>query len=179
MICNSPRDVNMKTVNTLIIKSSAEKVWKAFAHDFDDAYKWLSSIQGSYGKDLGTKFNGAKSTGRVCELEKKENGMQAIEKFVAYDEATKTCTVEISFSNAPAIFPLKGNVLNFSVRDMGNGISQVDSVMYTSVNLIGYIMYPIIKFGFKKVCGQVLEELKVYVETGTPHQRKLKAMGLL
>jgi hypothetical protein len=167
----------MKIVRKFIIDASAGKVWKIFAHDFDNAYKWMASIPKSYGKDIGKKFDGAKTSGRICELDKKENGMKASEQFLSYDEEAKFCTVEIRFINAPKMIPIRRNVLDFAVRDIGNGQSEVDWVLTPDLKPFGYLMYPLIKGGLVIFMNQIIEELQFYVETDTPHQRKLKNLG--
>ncbi len=167
----------MKITKHVTIEASAEKVWKVFAHDFDQASEWMASVPNSYGKNLGKEFEGAKSSGRVCELDANPNGIKASESFLAYDEKNKSCTVDISLLNTPALVPILGNVLNFSVKDSGQNQSSVTWIITPKLKPFAYLLYPLIKFGLGLFIGQIIGELKYFVENGKPHPRKVKAIG--
>ena len=171
----------MKITKHVTIEASADKVWKVFAHDFDQASEWMASVPKSYGKNLSKEFEGAKSSGRVCELDANPNGIKASEEFLAYDEKNKSCTVEISLLNTPALVPILRNVLNFSVKDSGQNQSAVTWIVTPKLKPVASLLYPLtyplIKFGLGLFMGQITEELKYFVENGEPHPRKVKAMG--
>lgn len=166
----------MKTTKIITIETTADKVWTVFAHDFDNAYKWMASIPKSLGKDNGKRYEGSSSAGRVCELDSNPNGMKASESFLAYDDEKKTCTVLIQFFNTPFGFPLVQNVAEFSLSEHGNNKSVVTFSITSTLKPFAFIIYPIIKLGFGFFIQQIVEELKFYVENGTPHPRKIKAI---
>jgi hypothetical protein len=59
----------MKFTVTTPVSVPADKVWTVFAHEFNDAHKWMASVPHSYAKSNGEQFEGAQSCGRVCELD--------------------------------------------------------------------------------------------------------------
>ena len=159
------------------IKASTEEVWKVFAHDFDDAYAWMASVPRSYGKANGEKFDGAQSAGRVCELTPDSRGIKASEKFLAYNEVAKTCMVLIDFADTPAVFPVYHNTVEVSVVDAGGGQSKITWAFRSKIKPWAFLIWPLIRIGFGVFVGQIVEELKHYIENGTPHPRKIKAMN--
>lgn len=167
----------MKTTKIISINASADRVWDVFAHDFDNAYKWMASIPKSFGKDNGQHYEGCSSTGRVCELDSNPNGMKAQESFLAYNEECKSCTVLIEFLNTPFGFPLVKNVAEFSLVEQGKSQSVVTFSITSTLKPLAFMIYPLIKFGFGFLFQQILEELKFYVENETPHPRKVKAIN--
>ncbi len=158
------------------VAASAEKVWKIFAHDFDGAYKWMASVPHSYGKAVGEQFDQAHSAGRVCELNSDPKGLKASEQFLEYNEADKTCTVRIDFVNPPVVFPVRHNTLRFSVVETAENKSQMTWAFQSKIKPWAFLMWPLLRIGFGVFVGQIIEELVFYVENGTPHPRKLKAL---
>jgi hypothetical protein len=163
-----------KTINV-----SAEKAWKTFAHDFDNAHEWMASIPSSYGENLGVKFEGSRSAGRVCELDTKKMGIKAVETIEAYNEAEKTIQIRIDFRNTPKLFPIKFNVATFKFITTGNDSCRIVFKVKIKLSLMGYMMYPLVRLGFPSAIGQMLEELYYFTKNGTPHPRKIKAIEKL
>jgi hypothetical protein len=168
-------EYTMRIMKQIEISASADKVWKVFAHDFDRASQWMSSVPNSYGEDVGESFEGSHSAGRVCELDGDPNGIKASESFLAYDEAARTCTVNIDLVNAPALIPIRGNVLDFSLDENGPNKSTVKWVITPKLKPLAYVIAPLVKLGLGVFIGQITEELKYFIENGTPHPRKVKA----
>jgi hypothetical protein len=169
----------MKVTLNKTIDASADKVWKILAHDFDDAHVWMASIPNSYGKNLGKKFEGTQSTGRVCELDSKPNGIKAYETIEAYNEEDKTIKIRVNFKNAPLVFPFKFNLATFEVYSLDENRCRVLFKGKMTLTLMGYIMYPLLRLGFPKILKQVLDELKYFAENGKPHPKKSKAKAKL
>ncbi len=165
----------MRFVKKSRVAASADAVWAVFAHEFDSAYKWMASVPHSYGEEVGERFDGAESAGRVCELNSDPNGVKASEQFLAYDEDAKTCTVRIDFLNTRAVFPVHHNQLDFSIVDVGDDESEMTWVFRSRIKPWAYLIWPLIRIGFGVFVGQIMEELKFYVENGTPHPRKVAA----
>ncbi len=167
----------MRFVKKATVEASAADVWRVFAHGFDDAHEWMASVPHSYGKDNGEQFEGAESAGRVCELDSDPSGVKASEQFLAYDEAARTCTVRIDFLNTKIVFPVRYNLLDFSIVAVGDARSEMTWVFRSQIKPWAYLIWPLIRLGFGVFVGQIIEELTYYVEHGTPHPRKLKAMN--
>ena len=88
-----------------------------------------------------------------------------------------SCTVLIEFLDTPIVFPLVQNVADFSLSEQGENKSEVNFTVTSTLRPLGFILYPIIKLGFRTFVKQIMEELKFYVENGTPHPRKVKAIN--
>ena len=169
----------VKFTKTIKVKASTDQVWKIFAHGFNDAHKWMASVSHSYAQTNGESFEGAHSDGRVCELSPDQTGIKASEKFLEYDENNKTATVQIDFANTPFYFPVKFNTLDFSIHEIGDGHSEMTWEFRSNIKPLGLLLWPLLRIGFGVFVGQIMGELKFYVENGTSHPRKLKAMEKL
>lgn len=167
----------MKYTATTKINASADEVWKVFAHQFDEADQWISSVTRSYGTDRGEQFEGATTTGRVCEFKPDGSGMKVFERFVAYDEAAKTGRVRVDFIGPPRMLPMQSLSLDFSVSDDADGGSTAVWGFGAAIKPLAKIMTPVLKMGMKKAWSELAEELAYYVENGSPHPRKLAANG--
>lgn len=166
----------MQFVKKQTVNASADRVWQVFAHDFDDAYKWMASVPESHAVANGPQFEGAQSCGRVCSIDGAPGDVKASERFLAYDEQAKTATVRIDFLNANALFPVHHNTLEFSVVDKGHGTCVMTWVFHSKIRLWAYLIWPLLRIGFGIFVGQIIEELTCFVETGEPHSRKLAAL---
>ena len=166
----------MKLIKKTKIDATAEAVWAVFAHGFDDADAWLSSVPRSYGDENAPGLEGAPSAGRICELQADGTGMKASERFVAYDEAAKTCSVRVEFVDPPPGFPVHHASLDFSVVDDPDRGSTATWAFGAKLKPWGYLMWPLLWKGFSGGWNEMCEELKHYVETGTPHPRKVAAI---
>ena len=166
----------MKYTTTTKINASANDVWTVFAHKFDEADQWISSVARSFGTDRGKQFEGATTTGRICEFKPDGNGMKVFERFVAYDEAAKTGRVRVDFIDPPRMLPMQSLSLDFSVFDDADGGSTAVWGFGAAIKPLAKIMTPVLKIGMKKAWSELAEELAYYVETGSPHPRKLAAI---
>jgi len=166
----------VKFTKKAIVNADADKVWGVFAHGFNDAYKWMASVNHSFAKNNGESFEGCQSDGRVCELSPDGKGIKASEQFLAYSEENKTATIRIDFLDAPSFFPVKFNTLEFSLKEIDGGKSEMTWKFCSNIKLLGFVLWPLLRLGFGKFIEDIMEELKFYVETGTPHPRKIKAM---
>jgi len=166
----------VKFTKKAIVNADADKVWGVFAHGFNDAYKWMASVNHSFAKNNGESFEGCQSDGRVCELSPDGKGIKASEQFLAYSEENKTATIRIDFLDAPSFFPVKFNTLEFSLKEIDGGKSEMTWKFCSNIKLLGFVLWPLLRLGFGKFIEDIMEELKFYVETGNPHPRKIKAM---
>jgi len=166
----------VKFTKKAIVNADADKVWGVFAHGFNDAYKWMASVNHSFAKNNGESFEGCQSDGRVCELSPDGKGIKASEQFLAYSEENKTATIRIDFLDAPSFFPVKFNTVEFSLKEIDGGKSEMTWEFCSNIKLLGFVLWPLLTLGFGKFIEDIMEELKFYVETGTPHPRKIKAM---
>jgi hypothetical protein len=166
----------IKFTKKSVVNADADKVWGIFAHGFNDAYKWMASVNHSFAKNNGESFEGCQSNGRVCELSSDGKGIKASEQFLAYNEENKTATVRIDFLNTPFIFPVKFNTLDFSLKKIDGDTSEMTWKFRSNIKFLSYLLWPLLRIGFGVFIKQIIEELTFYIENGTPHPRKIKAM---
>ena len=166
----------MKLTKTTKFDATAGEVWDVFAHGFNDVDEWMSSVPRSYGREGGALFEGASSAGRISELKPDGEGMKAWERFVGYDESGKTCAVRVEFVDAPLLFPVDHNSLDFSVVDDPDGGSTATLAFGAKIKPWAYVIWPLLWRATSVGWSQLCEELKHYVETGTPHPRKVAAI---
>ena len=166
--------MKIRFTKVMKIEAGPTQVWEVFAHRFNDAYKWMASVPYSYAQSNGQLFEGAKSDGRVCELTTKPTGIKASEQFLSYDERLKTAIVKIDFIDTPGFFPVRFNTLDFSIRQLGEDQSEMTWKFTSHIKPFAFFMQPVLKKGFLTFVQQIMEELKHYVELGTPHPRKMK-----
>ena len=166
----------MKYETTTKIKASADKVWTVFAHQFDEAEQWISSVTRSYGTDRGEQFESATTTGRVCEFKSDGRGMKVFERFVVYDEAMKRASVRVDFIDPPWMLPMQSLSLDFHVSDDAGGGSTAVWRFGAAMKPLAKVITPVLKLSMKKAWSELAEELAYYVETGSPHPRKLAAI---
>lgn len=169
----------MKIRRSVIIESAPDQVWEVFAHDFESAGDWMASVPKTVGAEIGRRFEGAHSAGRVCDLTAGANPVQVSEQFLAYDEANKTCTIEVVPTRAPFLMPFRKNVVEVAVVEEGPGRTRMSWVLTSHLSLHTYLFYFLFMLAMWVFVGQIQEELKHFVETGTPHPRKVKAMKKL
>lgn len=166
----------MKLSLTMKTKATADEVWQLFAHQFDYADHWMAAAPKSYSNGEGKLFDGAKSSGRIIEMKPDGSGMKASERFIAYDEAAKTCIVRVDILNVSAAFPIKYNSLDFSVVQDSDGGSTIRWIYGAKIKPWAYVMWPMLRMGMFKAWKELSEEFKHYVETGKPHPRKIEAI---
>ena len=166
----------VKFTKKMNVSASRDKIWKVFAHDFNNAYNWMASVPKSYHQSNGKLFDGAKTDGRVCELTTKSEGMKASEQFLTYDETKQTATVKIDFVNTPSMFPVRYNMLEFSMNEASEEQTEMIWKFSSRIKPLAYLIYPLVRKQFSTFVFEIMEELKHYVENGTPHPRKIKAI---
>ena len=166
----------VKFTKKMTVSASRDKIWEIFAHDFNNAYSWMASVPKSYHQSNGELFDGAKTDGRVCELTTKPGGMKASEQFLAYDEAKQTATVKIDFVDTPSMFPVRYNMLEFSMNAVSEEQTEMIWKFRSKIKPLAYIIYPLVRKQFSTFVFEIMEELKHYVENGTPHPRKVKSI---
>ncbi|MCP4296611.1 MAG: SRPBCC family protein [Proteobacteria bacterium] len=164
----------MKVTKKISINKPASAVWKTLAQDFDRADTWMAAVPKSYQKVGNKKVADAPVTGRICELSTNPKGLAADETITNYDESNHLLGFSVIPTNVPKIFPIIKNDHEVSLREIGENKTEVTWNMDAKLKKHGYLMYPMLKFGLGKGFGQILEELKFFVENDAPHPRKAK-----
>ena len=156
----------MQIERQVTIDAPADEVWKVLAHRFGDVSKWASSVSRSTyepstsGDTVGSERFCATSFGDLKET------------IVRYDEAGKSLSYRAE--GLPSV--VTEGVNTWAVHPSGNNHSVVS--MRAEMTLkpgIGLVVGPVMKLQLGKALGQVVDELKYYVETGQLHPRKIEA----
>ncbi|NRB36982.1 MAG: SRPBCC family protein [Pseudomonadales bacterium] len=168
----------MNINKSIVINASAAKVWKVVAEDFDRAYEWMSPVYHSRATHNQPAVGESPYSGRVCDLSSKENGLQADEIITAYNTEQKTFTFEVVPLNVPAVFPVDKNIVTIQLKAAPNGGTILEWQSSPQLKPHGYLLYPLLVLGFNKAFGDILQELKYFVEEGLPHPRNQKTKAV-
>jgi len=146
----------------------ADRVWKVLAQDFAKISEWYSGVPHSQPKTDADVPQGADVGGRICKVP----GLGEIhEKFTNYDTAKKHFAYDVF--GMP--FFVKAARSVYDVETLEGGKSKVSLQAITEFKpVIGWLMVLPLKLQLNKLMGQLLEELKHYVEKGEIHPRKKK-----
>ncbi|MGH1334553.1 MAG: SRPBCC family protein [Aureispira sp.] len=162
----------MKIVRKIEISAPVEEVWKVLGNDFVAVHKWMAGVSDSIEIKNGQQVQNAPVVGRMAEIAINP-GTFMDEKIIAYDAKSRSLTMNTTLVDVKG--PLNGYDTEIKVRSLGDEKSEVIWTSKTSFGLLGYPLYFVIKKGLSDGFFRGLEELKHFVETGEPHERKLAA----
>ncbi len=162
----------MKVIKKIKIKQPIDKVWKIWAEEFDKAGIWMAQVDHTLQKTNGTKVEDAPMIGRVCNFTPNPDGAKAIEDIIMYDPVNYKMNLRVVAENVP--IPLKQNIFESSLKKLSDNETEIVIDANIELKWNGYLLYPIIKNGFNKSYGELLEELKYFIEKGIVHPRKQK-----
>ncbi|WDE05447.1 SRPBCC family protein [Thalassomonas viridans] len=165
----------MKISRTVTIKKPVNQVWQVAAEDFANAYKWMTGVVHSY-ENSAPKKTDSPVAGRICNLEnKKEDPFHAVENILRFDGNRHILEFEIFpvKKSGPGIPIIKNHVV-LSLSANQDGSTQVYWNCNVELKLLGKLLYPLLKLGLNKGFDGVLNDLKVYLETGRVSAKKQK-----
>lgn len=163
------------TINcTEIVKAEADEVWRVLSGEFGEISHWASGVAESSAK-TGTEAGVADApfAGRVCQIP----GLGAAdETIVVYDPNSKKLAYTLTAAKLPSFIK---NVRNeWSVADQGEGQVTVNIRSTTDASgIVGALAAPIMRFRLRLGMKQLLEDFRVYAETGEVSPAKLKAVA--
>ena len=156
----------MRLENTLTINADADRCWHILSDEFADIHAWSAGVAKSYMKAPGAELLG---NTRTCEIP----GFGTIQESVTKHD-TSGRVVSYVITGMPSF--VKNTSNTWFVKPSGPGKALVGSIFEFDTNgLLGKIMGPMLKRQLSKGTERLLEELKVYAETGEVHARTLKA----
>lgn len=159
----------MDIQRNITINAPADQVWDLLANRFHDVGTWASIIGESTA--LSTQNLATGIADRVCDT---PDGVFK-EQMTRFDEQARTFAY-VAYEGLPGFVREGGN--SWGVRDIGDGKTEVSMHMKFDLNpiaaaLMGWMM----KRQMTKAGEGVLDDLKVYVETGKVSERKAAAMA--
>src|SRR5262245_25624582 len=156
----------------VVVNASAEAVWEVVAGRFDRIGEWAAAIpaSGVAAADLALVDLAAPVPARVC-----ETGIRALpritETIVGFDSANRTLTYEAT-EGMPSFVTAARNT--WTVTALSATRCRVDIVAeFSTRGLLGRLARAAILARVLRDGRHLLEDLKHYVETGTPSPRKL------
>ncbi|WP_271765991.1 SRPBCC family protein [Aquimarina algiphila] len=162
----------MEFKKEIIINKPIEAVWEILGNQFGDAYKWASGLNHSKGFSSPV-INGAPSNNRACELPSGKI-KEVIKKF---DIGNYILEYEV-IQGFPFFVDTAINNWQLLTIDSEKTKVQMHLVVKTQ-GLIGSIMRPMMKMQLSKQIEYIPNDLKHFVETGTPSQNKAKEIEKL
>jgi Polyketide cyclase / dehydrase and lipid transport len=161
----------MRIARDLEMDVPADRVWQVLANDFAKIGEWYSGVHRSQVKLDPEAPEGAACAGRISRVP----GLGEIhETFTSYDPSNKTFAYEVT--GMP--FFVKGASNSFAVATIDGGRSRVSLEAITHfAPVVGWLMVLPMKLQLSKLMGQLLEELKHYVEKGEIHPRKAESIA--
>lgn len=160
----------MEIKKEIVIDQSIEQVWGILGNQFTDAYKWARGLDHSEGHGTPT-FEGASCSNRTCEVPGFGTIQEVIRKF---DTKNYVLAYEVS-EGFPDFISSAINTWSLSRVD---GKTKVNMHLKMETNgFKGTIMGPMMKLQLSKLISGVVQDLKIYAETGKPSQQKEKELA--
>jgi Polyketide cyclase / dehydrase and lipid transport len=152
----------------ITINKSIQDAWKVLGLDFANPSKWASAVNHSEGS--GDNFNGAHCSERGC-----STTMGSIkEKLYEFSNENYTLAYEVA-EGMPSMVKYATNT--WRLFDLGKNKCKLQIRMEIRMGgFLGSLLQPIMKMQISKMGNHLVEDFAYYVENGTPHPRKLKAL---
>lgn len=146
----------------IVINVSAEKLWEMVGPGFTEVYKWASNVDHSVGKGEA-EFEGATCNERFCDVSVK--GFDKIsEKLLRYSESNMNLAYAVE-SGMPNFITRAEN--DWTVVSLGDNKSKlVMKAIFRSKGMMGAMMNGMMKKKMTATLETVLNDAKIYAETG-------------
>lgn len=152
----------------ILVNKSIKDAWKVLGVDFANASKWASAVNHSEGN--GEKFNGSTCSERGC-----STTMGSIkEKLYEFSNENYSLAYEVS-EGMPSMVKYATNT--WKLVEVGETQCKLQIKMDIRMGgFFGSLLQPIMKMQMSKMGNHLVEDFAYYVENGTPHPRKIKAL---
>lgn len=146
----------------IIINVSADKLWEIVGPGFVEVYKWSSNVDHAEGKGT-SEFKGAVCDERFCDVNVK--GFSSIsEKLTYYNEGEMSLTYEVQNGMPNFITQAKNNWVVVPISE--NQSKLIMRAGFRSKGVMGFLMNGMMKKKMNETLETVLNDAKVYAETG-------------
>jgi hypothetical protein len=165
--------MGMEVSKSAIVNVSADRLWTILADDFDKVGDWARGVDSSGPNTDAAVPEGASVGGRVCQAP----GFGAInETFTSYDPVEHSYALEATASKIPSFVR---NITNHTlVKPLGAEQSEVQlRITADTPGLRGALVKPMITRKFSKGLDGILEDLKIFAETGKISSEKSEAQA--
>ena len=154
----------------VVIEAPAEHVWDINGRRFADVGQWSRNVHRSEALS-GEAVAGAPFAGRVCEVK----GFGTVrEALTHYDDARRSLVVAIE---AGLPFFVKESVFRSRVIAMGENRCRFEVTQTMVVGgVLGAILMPMLRRKLAVTVAEILDDLRLYAETGEVHPDKAKRL---
>lgn len=175
IMAKDKKEKGFEVSREISINVSSEKLWEIIGPGFEDAFLWSSTVDHSVGKGQA-EFEGATCSDRVCDLNAK--GFDKIsEKLIKYSDQDMNLAYEV-YEGMPSFITTAKN--DWTVVEIdANHSKLVMNAEFKVKGLMGTLMKGMMKRKMEKLLDVVLNDAKVYAETGSQSEIKKERVDKL
>ena len=163
------KESSMRISNTTRIEAPAEQVWAILSEQFDDVMAWSTDVSESAADPSAPVPTGASMGGRIC-----TTTVGVIEeRITSYSNDQMQMTFKIN--GMPSF--VREAASTMAVRPIGPNSCDTSLTADMDMNAIGKLMAPVFKMKLGSLGKRVLDDLKVYAESGKPSESKEKQLA--
>ena len=159
----------------IVINVPAEELWEMVGPGFEEVYKWSSNVDHSEGSGTSL-FEGATCSERACNVNVK--GFSKInETLTKYDQNQMVLAYEVNDGMPGFVTKAANEWTVIPVNDYQSKL--VMKAVFGSKGLMGTLMNGMMKKKMSKTLDTVLQDAKIYAETGQISGAKQKRVEQL
>ena len=160
----------MEIVKEIVINRQIKEVWEVLGNQFTTAYKWARGLTHSEGFGK-SKFDGLECSNRTCEV----RGFGTIQEEIKNFDSKNFVLQYKVVKGFPGFITSADNTWSLE-RNGSNTLLRMHMTMQTK-GFKGAIIGPMMKIQLNKTVAGVIEDLKIFVETGNPSNYKQKELA--
>lgn len=162
--------VIQQTKTSPLIAVSADRLWEIMGPGFSQVATWSRAVDHAETSGIA-EFDGASCSNRACDLN--ASGFNKIsETIIEYNESEKLLGYTVD-TGLPGFVVYMVN--NWRVVPVGKNHCRAEMTITMKLKpFMGAIMGPMFKMNVNKVLNDVIEDLKIYAETGEISEAKKK-----
>jgi len=158
----------MKIIKKLTINKPIEQVWDVLGNQFGEIDKWASLISHS------AMSGESNMSGISHSIRSTETTSGPTKQELTVFNPDKHTIAYKAIAGTPVFF--KSVNAEWSLVKKGDSITGLTLDFEVKFKGLGILLTPVVKRKLGKVGDEILDDFKFYVENGTPHPRKLKAI---
>lgn len=149
-----------RTLKSDTINVSADLLW-AICREFDKTAEWTSTLNHSHGTGE-PEFEGTTCSSRTCDTDFGKRNV--VEELIMFSDENKELSYNLT-EGSPGFITFANN--HWKVTEIGTNQSKIEmKVTIHMKKFAGFFLGGLIKKQMRKQVNTVLEELKIYAETG-------------
>ncbi len=162
----------MEIIKEITINKPVTEAWDVLGNQFTEAHKWARGLDHSVGSGK-PKFKGASCNNRTCEVP----GFGTIEEEIKKFDAQNHVLAYEVVKGFPGF--ITSAINTWSLHQVGHQTKVRMHMKMQTNGFKGAIMGPLMKMKLNKTVEGVLQDFKIFVETGRVSQQKEKELAKL